>query len=123
MISTNDILLKPAIGYARTAGSPGPKSNDALAAQERQVEAAARAGGYRIVHWFEDAPSGSSLLGRRGLSECLAYFSEVPQGQRLYVSDHTRIARDLMAVFTVENRLAQLGVELVSVAQIEGGAR
>ena len=113
---------KLAVGYARCSDPKQVEKGASIPAQKDACTRTAESNLHRIIEWFEDAGvSGTSLKGRMGLSECLAFLAKNRDVKALYVYDASRLARNLEDAVTLRRRLKRLGVQVICAGQ--GAAR
>lgn len=110
--------MTKAVGYLRCS-SDGQAGGDSYPRQRESIEAFARAKGFEIVAWYEEAHTGTHELARRPALSRLVDELKGTGAAVVLVENSDRLARDSMVSELILRDLLKLGVV---VWEAEGGS-
>lgn len=109
---------KTAVGYIRVSTENQVENGQGLEIQEKQIRDYCNKNNIELLEVFRDEgiSGAKSILERQGLGDAVLYCKQEKPNMFL-IPKYDRLARDLLHQMTIEGKLIELGVELISVLE------
>ena len=110
--------MKTAIGYIRVSTEKQVENGQGLEIQEKQIRDYCENNNIELITIYRDEgiSGAKDILDRQGLNDAVLYCKEEKPNLFL-IPKYDRLARDLMQQMTIEGKLIESGVELISILE------